>query len=112
MARMAHFKHWLPIGALLAAAAGFVALGRWQLDRADVNRASVDAYGLAAAQPEIERPVSAREAETLRHRRIRLRGRYLGGTQILLDNMTYRAGAVRVDAAGGRQRRRPRPDAG
>jgi len=81
------------IGALLLAAVGFVALGRWQLERAAFNRAIADGYERADTLPVLERPVSAQEAGNLRYRRIALRGRFEAGTQILLDNMTYQGRA-------------------
>jgi surfeit locus 1 family protein len=93
MKRMAHSKHWLGIGALLLMAAGFAWLGRWQLERAASNRELAERFAAAAALPALERPVSAREAETLRYRRITLRGVFPAGPQILLDNMTYQGRA-------------------
>lgn len=93
MKRMIHSKHWIGVCALVLAAAGFSALGRWQLERAAANRASAEGYSQAAGLPAIDRPVGSREADELRHRRIRLSGRYQAETQILLDNMTHRGQA-------------------
>lgn len=106
MKRMIHFKHWIGPAALLLAAAGFAALGRWQLDRAAENRALEDRFAEAAAEPVLERPAAA-EAEAARYRRIRLTGEYEPGRQILLDNMTRRGQAgyevlTPFDAGGDR----------
>lgn len=80
--------NWLVPALLLLAAAGFVSLGRWQLDRAEVNRAIESGYAEAAGLPPLDGPVGAAEAEQLRYRRIRLEGRYRPERQVLLDNMT------------------------
>lgn len=84
---MTHLKTWIAVGALLAAAAGFASLGRWQLERAEVNRAVEAGYADAAHEPVLERPVSGDTVEAARYRRIRLHGSYLTMRQILLDNM-------------------------
>jgi surfeit locus 1 family protein len=84
---MIHLKAWTVVGVLLAAAAGFAALGRWQLDRAEVNQAIEASYADAANEPVLDSPVTGDHINELRYRRIRLRGRYLPAMQILLDNM-------------------------
>ena len=71
MRRMAHSMHWAVVGALLLAALGFAALGRWQLERAEENRAIAALFEDAAALPPLEQPVSA--AEPFRYRAMRLR---------------------------------------
>lgn len=78
--------HWAAVGALLLAALGFAALGRWQLERAEVNRAIAALFEDSAALPPLEQPVS--EAEPFRYRPMRLRGHYVPESQVLLDNMT------------------------
>jgi len=78
--------HWAAVGALLLAALGFAALGRWQLERAESNRAIVASFESATTLPPLEQPVV--EAEPFRYRTIRLRGRYVPESQVLLDNMT------------------------
>ena len=78
--------HWAAAGALLLAALGFAALGRWQLERAGFNRAIVAEFDSATTLPALEQPVA--EAEPFRYRTMRLRGRYVPGSQVLLDNMT------------------------
>ena len=78
--------HWVAVGALVLAAAGFAALGRWQLARAEVNRAMVGQFDNMAALAPLERPVA--DADAFRYRPMRLRGHYAAESQVLLDNMT------------------------
>ena len=78
--------HWAAAGALLLAAVGFAALGRWQLQRAEYHRAVMTELDAVAALPTLEQPVS--DAEGFRFRAMRLRGRYVPESQVLLDNMT------------------------
>jgi surfeit locus 1 family protein len=81
-------KSWIVPGALLLLAAGFVWLGRWQLDRAQVNRALEARFAEAANMPVLERAVPDEAVDEHRYRRIRLEGRFEPGRQVLLDNMT------------------------
>jgi surfeit locus 1 family protein len=74
---------------LLACFAGFCALGRWQLQRADEHRALIQSFDGGDAAAPIERPIEATELDSLRYRRIRLQGQYQASQQILLDNMTH-----------------------
>lgn len=102
--------HWVAVGALLLAALGFAALGRWQLERAAYNRAVQTEFEAATLLPTLEQPVS--DAEAFRYRTIRLRGRYVPESQVLLDNMTsqgvagyqvltpFRVGGGPVDGPG------------
>ena len=78
--------HWVAVGALVLAAAGFAALGRWQLARAEVNRAIVEQFDNVRALSPIEEPVTG--ADAFRYRPMRLRGHYAAESQVLLDNMT------------------------
>jgi surfeit locus 1 family protein len=84
--------HWVAVGALALAAAGFAALGRWQLERAGVNRAISLEYESTSELPPLEQPVAeaedAAETERFRYRPMRLRGHYVPESQVLLDNMT------------------------
>jgi surfeit locus 1 family protein len=97
--------HWAVVGALTLAGIGFAALGRWQLERAGINRAISAEFESATGLPPLEQPVA--EAEPFRYRPIRLHGRYVPGSQVLLDNMTSHGVAgyqvltpFRVDDAG------------
>jgi len=74
---------------LLACFAGFCALGRWQLQRADEHRALLTRFAGADTEAPLERPVDGGELDALRYRRIRLHGQYQGSQQILLDNMMH-----------------------
>jgi surfeit locus 1 family protein len=90
--------HWVAVGALALAGAGFVTLGLWQLERAEVNRAIAERFHAAATLPPLEWPVTAAGAgagagvdpdtTAPRYRQIRLRGHYVPDRQVLLDNMT------------------------
>jgi surfeit locus 1 family protein len=76
------------LGALLLA--GLTArLGVWQLDRAAQKRAlqaDITAQSSAAPLPPDALPATAADAERLRHRRIRLQGRWLAEHTVYLDN--------------------------
>ena len=71
-------------------AAAFASLGRWQLQRAEVNRALETQFQEALDLPPIEHPVADADVDALRYRRMTLRGQFLPEAQILLDNMTSR----------------------
>jgi surfeit locus 1 family protein len=89
MKRMAHFKHWFGLGALLLAALGFAWLGRWQLDRAATHRAVAEQFAAGAGLGVVTTvPASEDQTERLRYRRLKLTGHYEAEVQILLDNMT------------------------
>lgn len=81
-------KSWIVPGALLLLAAGFAWLGRWQLDRAEVNRALEARFADAATMPVLQRLVPDEAVDEHRYRRIRLEGRFEAGRQVLLDNVT------------------------
>lgn len=81
-------KSWILPGALLLLAVGFAWLGRWQLDRAEVNRALEARFAEAATMPVLERAVPDDAVDEHRYRRIRLKGHFDPGRQVLLDNMT------------------------
>jgi surfeit locus 1 family protein len=62
-----------------------VALGRWQLGRAEEKRAFFAAYDRALARPVRTAPVEDAAAVFLRFQPIRLQGHYDGAHQVLLD---------------------------
>ncbi len=67
-----------------------ISLGFWQLHRADVKRALEEAYAQRARAPALDLARVERWDESrLRYRRARVRGRYLAGRQILLDNQVH-----------------------
>lgn len=86
--RMSQLKFWISPALLLAACAGFLLFGRWQLERAEVNRAIESSFDAAPNLPTLMRPVAAKDSEAMLFRRIRLAGRYAAGRQVLLDSMT------------------------
>lgn len=74
----------------LTGCAAFVALGLWQLGRADEKRVLATRYEAGAATTV---DLDARNAATLaRYQRVRLRGRFDNLHQILLDNMPSQHG--------------------
>ena len=85
--RMLHPRSWIAPGVLLLLAAGFVSLGRWQLERAEVNRETEQRFERTDSLPVLDDPTVS-DAELHRYRRIRLAGRYEPGVQVLLDNRT------------------------
>jgi cytochrome oxidase assembly protein ShyY1 len=78
----------MPIAVLLALAAAFAALGRWQLARADFNRAELDRFAVGADLPSLSVAEVDADPRAARHRRVETVGRYLPDRQVLLDNMT------------------------
>lgn len=73
---------------LLALAAGFVALGNWQLRRAAEHDELTRQFAAAGrAEPLAKLPAGGYDP-ALRYRRVALEGRYVPGVQVLLDNMT------------------------
>lgn len=85
---MFHASFWTVPGLLVLLSAGFVSLGRWQLDRAEVNRAIENRFNLAEQLPVLDRPVGQDRVDEVRYRKVALSGHYEAGVQILLDNMT------------------------
>jgi len=68
-------------------ALGAAAAGRWQLDRADQNRALRDRFAAAVELPPLDlAAVPAELDEALRYRRVRVTGAYAPERQFLLDN--------------------------
>lgn len=71
--------------ATLAALAGLISLGRWQLHRADEKRALYDAF---AAGTDSVRTLEADTPALPRYQHVRASGRYDSGRQVLIDNMS------------------------
>jgi surfeit locus 1 family protein len=71
--------------ATLAAIAGLVSLGRWQLHRADEKRALYDAF---AQGTDMVRTLEAGTPPLPRYRHVRAAGSYDPGRQILIDNIS------------------------
>lgn len=63
-------------------------LGFWQLDRADEKQAMFDRFGAAGAAVDFP-DVIDQPPESLRYRRVTLRGRYVAARQFLLEGMFH-----------------------
>jgi surfeit locus 1 family protein len=78
------------VGATALGLAVFVSLGYWQLGRAQQKQALFDAF-MSASDDTVDATGLGFD-ELPRYQRVRLRGRYDAGRQILLDNMPSAAG--------------------
>lgn len=85
--------HWVPTVATLLLLPMFVALGLWQLGRAEEKRALQAEYDRRANEPPIALDAQLRRGEDLRFYRVVAEGVYEAGRQILLDNRVH-AGSV------------------
>ena len=85
--------HWVPTVATLLLLPAFVALGQWQLGRADEKRTLQAEYDRRAHQPPIALDGQLRRGEDLRFYRVVAEGVYEAERQILLDNRVH-AGSV------------------
>ena len=84
---MLNLRFSIAIVVLAALTVTFALLGRWQLTRAEVNRA-LDARQVEAGNlPTLVAPDATADPENLRWRRIAVAGRYHAEVQVLLDNM-------------------------
>lgn len=83
------------LGGLLAAAlaAAFLALGFWQLRKAEAAEALQASLAACARAAPAEMPVTPGAAPQLRHRRYVLRGEFDAAGQILLDNRIHQGRA-------------------
>ncbi len=72
----------------LAALAGLISLGRWQLHRADEKRALYDAF---AAGTDTVRVLDSGTGALPRYQHVRASGRYDPTRQVLIDNMSNAA---------------------
>ncbi|MEJ2176332.1 MAG: SURF1 family protein [bacterium] len=75
---------WLVVA--LVGTSAFVALGHWQLRRADERRAIAAAYQAALGAPAVALPAAAIEASTYALRRVVVRGTFVPTQTIYLDN--------------------------
>lgn len=74
----------------LALIPSFVALGWWQLQRAEEKRVLQTEYDRRASAPPVRIGPQPQAAETLRFHRVVATGRYQPEYQVLLDNRVYR----------------------
>ena len=86
--RMPDLKSSIAIVALLALVTTFALLGRWQLTRAEVNRALEARYVEYRQLPALDGPVATSDLASARWRGIAVSGSYHPEIQVLLDNMT------------------------
>jgi len=75
---------WLIVA--LAAASAFMALGNWQLRRADQRRTLAAAHQAALKAPAVALPVRPIEASAVTLRRVAVRGTFVPAQTIYLDN--------------------------
>lgn len=72
--------------AACAAIAATLALGRWQLERADYKAALMQAERAAASQPPVRLGPAAADAQSLENRQVEAYGRFEPRGLVLLDN--------------------------
>ncbi|MGI9291924.1 MAG: SURF1 family protein [Gammaproteobacteria bacterium] len=65
----------------------FIRAGFWQLDRAAEKEAMEVSFATGSGMELLNRPISDRDADESRYRRLELEGQYLPDQQILLDNI-------------------------
>lgn len=86
-------KALLPTLAALVLIPTFVALGYWQLQRADEKRVLQAEYDSRASQSPIRIRPQSHDAETLRFHQVEAIGRYQPEYQVLIDNRVHRGAA-------------------
>lgn len=80
---------WVPTLATVLLLPGLVALGFWQLDRADQKQALQAEYDRRQAEPPKRLYAVLEPAAELRYRPVQVRGRYEPAWQFLLDNRVH-----------------------
>lgn len=71
----------------------FIALGIWQLNRAEEKQAILDSYAFRSRQPPIELALPLTNASRWRYRHVEITGRFDSHHQFLLDNQVRRGQA-------------------
>lgn len=71
---------------LAAVAAACVALGFWQIERAEASRSTAERFAAAARLPALDAPPDV-PVDEIRYRRLEVRGRYVPERQFLVDNV-------------------------
>jgi surfeit locus 1 family protein len=74
---------------MLAVVVATVLLGNWQFRRAEYKAALATQHSRAQEEPPVELTPATEYPETLRYRRVRVRGEFVAGSQMLLDNRVY-----------------------
>lgn len=80
-----HFR-WVPTLLLVLPIPLFVALGVWQIDRAEQKREQARVLGERAGMPALEFGGPVSDPEALRFRKLRARGTFEADGQILIEN--------------------------
>ncbi|NJD24260.1 MAG: SURF1 family protein [Betaproteobacteria bacterium] len=80
------------LGGLLVAllVPAFVSLGLWQWRKAETKTATQAERDARSADAPVAMPVTPADVESLRHRRVVLRGRFDASRQVLIDNRLHR----------------------
>lgn len=89
----AHMKTrlpWVPTIAAVLLIPAFVALGYWQLQRAEEKRVLQAEYDRRASGPPTRLDAAAQTAEALQFRQVVASGRYRPEQQVLIDNRVHR----------------------
>ncbi len=81
----------VPIAAAVVLMTLFIALGIWQLNRAEEKQAILDSYARRSQQPPVALALPLVNAEHWRYRHVEITGRFDSDHQFLLDNQV-RAG--------------------
>lgn len=68
----------------------FIALGNWQLSRADEKNARQEQLDRLSQQPAVKMPGTRVKLEDFQYREVEIRGEYLPSHTIYLDNKTYK----------------------
>lgn len=80
----------LPSAAAAVLMGMFIALGMWQLNRAQEKQAILDTHALRSQQPPVELTLPLTDKPRLRYRRVEVTGRFDPDRQFLLDNQVRR----------------------
>ncbi len=87
--RLPPIRTLIAIAVLIGGGGLCVALGRWQLARAEQSRAVAVQFAAGVAQRPLEQVPADRDAERLRFQRVALDGGYAAEQQFLLDNSVH-----------------------
>lgn len=81
---------WIPTAAAVVLIPAFLALGYWQLQRAEEKRALQTEYDQRATAPPLRLGAEPLTAEAVRFRQVMASGRYRPDHQVLIDNRVHR----------------------
>lgn len=99
---------WIPLLAVVCVAAAGIALGNWQMRRAHEKEAIEAMLVARAGMPVVALPGALPQPQELEFRRVRLRGRFVPGWNVFLDNRPHAGVAgfhvlapFRIEQGGG-----------